>query len=260
MTSNGPQKENGFTPIANEIMEQLARADLGKHEFRCVMYLIRITYGYHRKVWTISMDEWVNATGLDRGNVGRALRNLIRWQVILKTDKGNGRGHKSTYGFNKHYNEWRIGANSVTQDTVSDTTNSVATDTVSSDKQCQNSPINSVKIAPSTTSPKERKKVVGAAAAESLPQVEPFADAYEQTWGRLVESPYIGERIKDWQTRITLDAWRYALQESANANARNWKYLTRILERVERDGYSAPAPTQPTPVLDITLEDIYGHR
>lgn len=254
--------QGGFTRIHNLILDKLAETDLGKSEFRCVMFLLRMTYGYQCKAREISQVEWVVGTKLDPGALRRALRNLVAWRVLNKT-AGNGRGHKSMYGFNKYFEQWEIGTNSVASVPVSDQENSVASVPVSGDKQGQNSPINRDKTAPSTTSPKERKKVgerkETAAAAKPLTE-NLFVAAYEQTWGRLVESRYIGEKIADWQTRITIDGWRYALEESAKANARNWNYLTRILDRIERDGFSAPGQPQSLPVIDFTVEELYGHR
>ena len=51
-----PQKENGFTSIANEILEALARVDLPSYERRVVDVIIRKTWGFvdkngKHKIW-----------------------------------------------------------------------------------------------------------------------------------------------------------------------------------------------------------------
>ena len=71
----------------------------------------------------------------------------------------------------------------------------------------------------------------------------------------MVASPYIAEQITDWQSRVTFPAWQHALRESTRANARNWRYLSRVLERLERDGYQEPQATPTaTTTIDIDLE------
>jgi hypothetical protein len=47
------------------------------------------------------------------------------------------------------------------------------------------------------------------------------------------------------------------LQEAAdNGHRGHWNYTTAILERIERDGFSPPIPTQPALVADFALEDV----
>ena len=94
-----------------------------------------------------------------------------------------------------------------------------------------------------------------AAAAKSETTRDAWIVEYENVWGMMVASPYIAEQITDWQSRVTLPAWQHALRESARANARNWRYLSRVLERLERDGYQEPQATAPaTTTIDIDLE------
>jgi DnaD/phage-associated family protein len=94
-----------------------------------------------------------------------------------------------------------------------------------------------------------------AAAAKSQPTRDVWIIEYENVWGMMVASPYIAEQITDWQSRVTFPAWQHALRESTRANARNWRYLSRVLERLERDGYQEPQPTAPTTTtIDVDLE------
>lgn len=256
------QVENGgYTRIHNEILMQLVGAGLGKYELACVLYVIRMTYGYQRKDAVISLGEFAEAMRVDKAHVSRAIKSLVDRNIVKTRHEGNGRGRKSYYGYNKYTETWD--AEKVAE---SATIKGCGIRNNNDEKGCG---IRNEKVAESatyTSGLKKEKKVVGerketapATAAESLAE-NPYVTAYEQTWGRLVESPYVSDTIRDWSDRVTIDAWRYALRESADANARNWKYLTRILERVERDGFVAPTPTQPAPVIDMTLEELYGHR
>ena len=44
-----PQLENGFTRIANEILEALSKAELSGSEFRLAIAILRFTYGMQKK-------------------------------------------------------------------------------------------------------------------------------------------------------------------------------------------------------------------
>lgn len=110
--------------------------------------------------------------------------------------------------------------------------------------------------------PPQSPEAVSLPAKKVNKQLSAFVQAYQHIWGMMVSSAYEGETIASWESRVTLEGWEYALKESANANARNWKYLTRVLERIEREGIksqpSASSPAQPKPssVVDFSLKDI----
>lgn len=46
---SNPQIENGYTKIANELLEALIQAELSGAEYRIVCFIIRQTYGYNQK-------------------------------------------------------------------------------------------------------------------------------------------------------------------------------------------------------------------
>ena len=47
--SGAPQLENGYTRIADELLEALSAARLGGGHFRVVFAVMRLTYGYGLK-------------------------------------------------------------------------------------------------------------------------------------------------------------------------------------------------------------------
>ena len=49
-----PKLENGYSPIANEILEQLCRQNLNGTQFRIIMVVWRYTYGFSRKEHELS--------------------------------------------------------------------------------------------------------------------------------------------------------------------------------------------------------------
>lgn len=94
-----PQKENGYAPLANELLEALAKTNFSPKQGRCIFLLIRKTYGWGRKKAEITTQEWVDGTGLIKTHVYTALRQLIARNVVTRT------GHQ--YGLQKDYTRWR---------------------------------------------------------------------------------------------------------------------------------------------------------
>lgn len=105
-----PQLENGFTSIANELVEALARINLSAYELRVLMAIIRKTYGWQKKQDRISYTQFEELTGLGRWHIARALKSL-RTRLIV-TCIGN--GYKLHYSLQKDYSKWKSLPNKVT--------------------------------------------------------------------------------------------------------------------------------------------------
>lgn len=97
-----PQLENGYTKIANELLEGILLSDLTKDEMKITFAIIRQTYGYSRKIATISISLFQKLTGLDRRNVVRAINAMTYSEKI-----GRSTGAKMKYG-KPVYNYWII--------------------------------------------------------------------------------------------------------------------------------------------------------
>lgn len=252
--TNGPQKENGFTPIANELMEVLARSKFTTREYKCLLFLLRKTYGYSKLEDAISLSQWVKGTRLYKIDVSRTLQRLAERNVIVSTTSGSGRGAKTVYRFNKHYEQWdQDGKASPKGSEVTTPFEWKKGSEVTTNPEPEKGSENAEKRVAASLPTKERKKVVAAAAAGIVR--DPYVAAYEHVWGRLISSPYEGDRLHEWAGRVPLEAWQYALTESAKANAKNWKYLEAILVRVERDGFT-PANGSTTTTVNFTMEGI----
>ena len=98
-----PQCEDGYTKIANEILDALCRFRIPGEQRQCLDFILRKTYGYHKKEDAISNSQFCEGTGLLKGNVTRALKELSEKQLVIKSDNGK----YPTYRFNKNYTEWR---------------------------------------------------------------------------------------------------------------------------------------------------------
>jgi len=96
-----PQKENGYVPIANEIIEHLVKTALLGAEFRVLFFFIRKTYGYNKKEDRISLTQFEKGTGLSRPTVVKTLKNLIAKNILVKTAK-------LVYSLNKDWEKWVV--------------------------------------------------------------------------------------------------------------------------------------------------------
>src|SRR3990167_9572775 len=99
-----PQKENGFTPIANEIMDALIKIKLSDGERKILFTVIRKTYGWNKKEDKISLTQFQTATGLPRSNVCRSIKSLVARMILGSAC--NGTRESTKYWFTKHYEKW----------------------------------------------------------------------------------------------------------------------------------------------------------
>lgn len=96
-----PQKENGYTSIANELMEAFARTpSIGSEAFQVLMLLLRRSYGYQKKEAEMSISFIAAGTGLKRRSVSRAIERLVSKRLIVRSE--------STVTINKNYDEWVV--------------------------------------------------------------------------------------------------------------------------------------------------------
>jgi len=102
------QKENGYTAIANELMEALASYSIPATQMQCLFVVLRDTYGWNRKTSSISLTRFADLTGLDRRHVHRALTELSKKNIIKVEKRSAKDGTKLTsmYRLNKIYTSW----------------------------------------------------------------------------------------------------------------------------------------------------------
>lgn len=94
-----PELEDGYTPIANEILEKLARISLSPNQWQVLLIIIRKTYGFHKKVDHIANSQIGEATGLCKAVVSRCLKGLSDMQLITRKGK--------VIGFQKDWEQWK---------------------------------------------------------------------------------------------------------------------------------------------------------
>jgi phage replication O-like protein O len=98
----GPQCEDGYTKIANELLEALSRIRIPGESMQIFLIILRKTYGFGKKEDRISLSQF-QETGIVKTHIPRAINKLIAMNMITK--KGN--GNSVTYGINKHYGTWK---------------------------------------------------------------------------------------------------------------------------------------------------------
>jgi phage replication O-like protein O len=205
--------DGDFTRIHNEILEKLALARFTASEYRCLMFLLRMTYGWQKKEDAISLSQWAKGTGIDpekRHNVLRTLQALVAKRVICTKSHGN--NHAATWAFNKHFEEWDA---SLFQETVisHDNTSVIKQDNIykatviSADNTSVISRDNKTVISRDNHKRKKEtlKKVKSAPKAAPHPAVVIF----HEVWKRNPNAPQaksISERVTD------CELWREACQ------------------------------------------------
>lgn len=107
---SSPQLENGYTKIANEIMDAIINYRIPGEQMQCLLLIIRKTYGYNKKDDFISNSQFCEATGLKKPNVCRAINGLIDKNIVIKKDNRK----IPSYQFNKNYNKWKLLSKKIT--------------------------------------------------------------------------------------------------------------------------------------------------
>lgn len=127
MQDESPQLENGYTRLANELLDALIGAGLTARQWAVVMAIIRKTYGFNKISDEIGLSQLVAMTGLDKGNLSKTVHELEAAKVINRS--AGTHGH--SLGINKKHKQWGV---------VKSTTPVVKTTTVvkSTTGGCQN--------------------------------------------------------------------------------------------------------------------------
>lgn len=95
-----PQVENGYTKIANELLDALARIKLCAYESKVLWFIIRKTYGWKKKDDWIALSQFTEATNILKPNVSRTLSKLERRHIIIRDN------HRHI-GLQKDYDQWK---------------------------------------------------------------------------------------------------------------------------------------------------------
>ncbi|MBT2727866.1 replication protein [Bacillus sp. ISL-75] len=117
------QPEHGYTRIAHEILEYMAKIKLSPTQYRILFLVWRYTYGFNRKEHDLSLSFLSEGTGCDKRQIQRELTGLENKKIIFQNIK-NGAYRKIS--FNKNYEQWAT----IGETTIGETVNTAIGETV----------------------------------------------------------------------------------------------------------------------------------
>lgn len=101
-----PQIKNGYTRIANELLEAICRLNISGNEMRILLYIIRRTYGFNRSYAEIPLSDISEALGMRKNHISEALKKLsVKKIVELHPNKG---AKPQTISIVKNYEKWVV--------------------------------------------------------------------------------------------------------------------------------------------------------
>ena len=109
-----PQRENGFTAIANEILEALIQTSLTGGEYKVAFFVLRKTYGFQKKEDRISLTQFEKGCNLSRRTVVNCLNRLVKAKILVKLSTLP----IAKYKFQKNYEEWLVKGSTLVKPTA----------------------------------------------------------------------------------------------------------------------------------------------
>ena len=97
-----PQLEDGYTRLANDLLDAMMRLDLNGSDWTILLTIIRHTYGWNKKEDCISYSQFQRQTGLTHKGVAIALKALRAHRVITAVTNGQ----HITYQLQKDFTQW----------------------------------------------------------------------------------------------------------------------------------------------------------
>jgi len=100
-----PQVENGYTRIANELLESICNKVNKLDYLKTILFLIRITYGYNRKLVKSNYKSFSTSTNIAKSRMEVLLSELYLRKVISFQQLSE---EYFWIGLNKNYEEWHL--------------------------------------------------------------------------------------------------------------------------------------------------------
>lgn len=102
---SSPQVKDGYTRIANELMDALCLVRIPGQARQVLDFILRKTYGYNKASDCIANSQFVAGTGLKKDKVCHMLDLLAGMNLIIVAEKGN--NPAKSYAINKDYASWQ---------------------------------------------------------------------------------------------------------------------------------------------------------
>lgn len=100
-----PQKENGSTDIANELLEVIYSYKFNGTELAIILCILRYTYGFHRKEHSLSISFISKAINRHKLEVSKYINKLVKDNVLIEYEKPSFSSVRQV-GINKDYSKW----------------------------------------------------------------------------------------------------------------------------------------------------------
>ena len=233
------QKENGFTPIANELLEVVPRYNFNGTQMKIILTVWRYTYGFKRKEHDLSINFIVNATGTSKRQIQKEVNRLIENKVLIEVQKPSFNQTRKI-GFNKKYHQWTIEHSRTKEQQMNDSSemnNSTPHQVNNSSPQQMN---DSTPHQVNNSSPKKEsiKEIYKETTKERESSVVDPVSFYSDNFGMI--SPYMAENIEYWiedtSSELVVEAMRIALKNGV----RKFNYVEGILKDWKSKNYKTP--------------------
>jgi phage replication O-like protein O len=99
------QLEDGYTRIANDLLDRMALCKFSSREYKILLSVIRKTYGFGKKSDQLALSQLCKLTGLDLAACSRAVSGLIKSNVLR--DFGGG-SHARSLGIQTDVSLWPL--------------------------------------------------------------------------------------------------------------------------------------------------------
>lgn len=96
------QLEKGYLRIATELMNEIIRRDFSKRQLAVLHFIIRLSYGCHKKDCLIEKFNYFELAGINKVDVKKELKFLRECGVIIWDEK------TMIFSINKDYEMWQI--------------------------------------------------------------------------------------------------------------------------------------------------------
>lgn len=224
-----PQTENGYTRIANELMEVIPLYKFNGTQFRILFVVLRYTYGFQRKSHDLSLTFIAENTGIHKQQIKRELDMLIKSKVLTEKSPPTFNKPRSIQ-LNKNYKEWLISRQSAKTLTVNKkdyhTVSELAYPTVS-------------ELAYQERNNKENIKE--SSSRDNLPplmnddNLKRISKAYKDN-GFGILFPNAGQALLELADEYTIEWVELAMEKAGKMGKRNVAYVEGILKGWEREG------------------------
>jgi phage replication O-like protein O len=163
LSERTPQVEDGYTRLANALIESLARARLNGRELSVALAVVRLTYGFQKRSDRIAASQLASLTGIPAKKIGPLLTSLEVKHVLVVERRGMGK--IPTIGIDKRTTRWPMRDATYPHAGVAQPT------PTRGELSAQPTPTRGVQPTPTRGDTKERKKV-----RQAPPEIESAFD------------------------------------------------------------------------------------